>query len=404
MVSTDNAVTSDLNAELHARPSIYFSGPAFVEHVALRPKSLNGLRQENIIVVVDAASGKQMTTQVEFHTEFATVTRVTQLDHDCEHWPLQSLSAAEASRAAGLEVASIVNFCEILVLGANAPTLEDLLRQHEFSDVAASMIGAGDATVCSDFRARHGRGSRLLLINSALNSYRLGRMVRRLCEIETYRSMALLSLPEARRLVPLLQEGDRQLEVLATRNVTVESNDHKSLLDEIAALSARLISATASTRTRFGATAAYAKIVEERIVELRETHVPGFQRFGTFVTRRFRPAVRTCEATADRLEHMSITAMHLIDLLQTRIQVEVELQNVVQIKAVAERTAAQVKIQRAVEGFSIIAISYYLVGLIKAGAEAAQHAGLHFPPELVLWIMPLAIGCVALSILRARRH
>ena len=30
-------VELDFNAELHARPSIYFSGQSFVEHIALRP-------------------------------------------------------------------------------------------------------------------------------------------------------------------------------------------------------------------------------------------------------------------------------------------------------------------------------------------------------------------------------
>ncbi len=227
-------------------------------------------------------------------------------------------------------------------------------------------------------------------------------MVRRLCEVETYRAMALLSLPQARKLGPELASYDRRLADLASRNRTVEPDGHKQLLNEISTLSAHLISAAAETRNRFGATAAYAKIVEERIGDLRETHVPGFQRFGVFVMRRFRPAVRTCEATALRLEQLSQAAMHILDLLQTRIQVEVEAQNAVQIQALAERAATQLKIQRAVEGLSVIAISYYLLSLMKIAMEAADHAGYHISPFVMLISIPIVICAVSLAIFWVR--
>ena len=94
--------------------------------------------------------------------------------------------------------------------------------------------------------------------------------------------------------------------------------------------------------------------------------------------------------------------MHLIDLLQTRIQVEIEVQNAVQIQAMADRAETQVKIQRAVEGLSIIAISYYLLSLIKVVIETADHAGLHINPVYILILIPVVIGAVALAILRVR--
>jgi uncharacterized membrane-anchored protein len=184
--------------------------------------------------------------------------------------------------------------------------------------------------------------------------------------------------------------------------LTTPTSEHRSLLEEISILSAQVISATAETRNRFGATIAYAKIVEERIAELRESHVPGFQRYGVFVARRFKPAIRTCEATAVRLEQLSHATMHLIDLLQTRIQVEIEYQNAVQIQAMAERAATQVKIQRAVEGFSILAISYYLLSLIKLVLETSDHAGYHIDPLVMLICVPVVIGAVCITVLRVK--
>lgn len=395
-------MSSDFNAELHARPSIYFSEPAFVEHIALKPAGSLGLHDAYFVPGDAAEADESVRTQVEHHTEFVTITRVTQLKAEADEWPMSHLSVADFEKLAGIGPSQLICRVGILVMGPAPAELGPVLTKFGFQDTTASSIGGGAAQVCSDFRVRPDQTSRILLFNKDLNDYRLGRMVRRVYEIETYRSMALLGLPEARRLGPLLGNYDAKLVELTDRNLTTPTTEHKKLLDEISVLSAQIISATAETRNRFGATAAYAKIVEERIAELRETHVPGFQRFGVFVARRFKPAIRTCEATALRLDQLSHATMHLIDLLQTRIQVEIEYQNATQIHAMAERAATQVKIQRAVEGFSIIAISYYLLSLLKVVFETAEHTGYHLSPVVMLISIPVVIGAVALTILRVK--
>lgn len=73
-----------------------------------------------------------------------------------------------------------------------------------------------------------------------------------------------------------------------------------------------------------------------------------------------------------------------------------------QIQAMADRAATQVKIQRAVEGFSIIAISYYLLGLLKFLYETADHAGFHIDPVVMLGAVPVVVGAVATTILRVK--
>jgi uncharacterized membrane-anchored protein len=391
----------DFNAELHARPSIYFVGPAFVEHVAVMHSgelAKHGAQPFG----GNVGDSEDIRTQVEYHTEFITVTRVTKIDESAEIWPPSDLALPDLADLLGPSSPHLVCRIGILVLGQAASELGPVLSRFGFQDTAASSIGGGAAQVCSDFRVQPDHSSRVLLFNKDLNAYRLGRMVRRICEIETYRSMALLALPEARRLAPHLGDYDRKLVELTNRNQTTPATEHKKLLEEISALSAQIISATAETRNRFGATAAYAKIVEERISELREAHVPGFQRFGVFVARRFKPAVRTCEATALRLDSLSHATMHLIDLLQTRIQVEIEYQNATQIQAMADRAATQVKIQRTVEGFSIIAISYYLLSLLKVVFETADHAGYYISPLVMLVSIPVVIAAVAVATLRVK--
>ncbi|RUM24169.1 DUF3422 family protein [Rhizobium vallis] len=390
--SASAGLSTDFNAELHARPSIYFAGLAIVEHVAFL--TINATITEfHDSLEVDG----DFSVRVERHTEFVTVTRLRKLNSEPERWPEPDLGEGDFARLAGLKTPRLVCHVSILVLGNPPGELGPALKSFDFGDTAASSIGGGSAQVCSDFRVRPDNSSRIILFNKDLNAHRLGRMVRRIFEIETYRSMALLGLPEARRLAPLLGEYDAQLLQLTNRNLSTPANQHKQLLDEITVLSSHIISATAETRNRFGATAAYAKIVEERIALLRETHVPGFQRFGTFVERRFKPAIRTCEATVSRLEHLSRATMHLLDLLQTRIQVEIEFQNATQIQAMADRAATQVKIQRAVEGFSIIAISYYLMSLLKLVHETADHAGFHVDPVIMLVAIPVVMGTVGIT-------
>lgn len=396
-------MSNDFNAELHARPSVYFTGPAYVEHIAFMPVRHSGHPREGGPSSRELeGSVADVQTRVEHHTEFFTVTRVTQLTKAPSTWPESRFSADDFLKLTGFGTAHLVSRVAILVLGPAPAELGPTIADLGFKDSAASNIGGGDAQVCSDFRVGTDNTCRIVVFNNDLNSYRLGRMVRRIYEIETYRSMALLGLPEARRLAPLLDQFDAKLVELTSRNLKTVAGEHRDLLDEISRLSAQVISATAETRHRFGATTAYAKIVDERIAELRETHASGFQRYGVFVVRRFKPAVRTCEATSLRLEQLSRATTHLIDLLQTRIQFEIEFQNATQIKAMAERAATQVKIQRAVEGFSIIAISYYLLGILKVALESSDHAGLHISPLVMLVSIPVVIVAVALLIVRVR--
>lgn len=70
---------ADFNSELHARPSIYFEGPAFVEHLAFMPEKA-GARPNVDDHVSRITEDSAFKTQIERHTEFVTVTRVHPID------------------------------------------------------------------------------------------------------------------------------------------------------------------------------------------------------------------------------------------------------------------------------------------------------------------------------------
>lgn len=398
-----------LHNELHARPSLYFDGPAHVHHLAVLGgnAACTTLLQRCCPDTLDAQQAQGITVldgqpfKWERHTEFFTLTLVVPCNLDAPQWqPLpQVLADALAPQAA-----QIINAVQIVV--RDERDLE--LQAYGFKDPCGSCVGGGDAVVWSDFRLDSEGTNRFLFINRRLNAYRQGRMIRRLLEIETYRMMASLTLNTAKALSQELDAFDKTLVQLSERSAGGDGHDSKALLEAIAHLSRQVVSRTVKSRHRFGATQAYAQLVFERLGELRESHVDDCQRLGVFIERRFKPTVRYCAATEQRLDQLAKNVANLGDLLQARVQVEMEEQNAGILRSLNTRADAQVKIQRAVEGLSIIAITYYLLNLFKLlyGGLNLLGAGLAARDALLGMAPPVlfALLVILLRIRRAKQH
>lgn len=402
-----------LHNELHSRPSIYFREPAHVYHYAFADAEhacdalVERLNQaaDTILAANDSQALMRLgesTLKWERHTEFFTLTLMVPRQGGDASWPPPP-TTLEALMADYRHL--LINADQVLV-EAEEHWAGDTAH-YGFKDPAGSTMGSGDAIVWSDFRLAEGGINRILLVNRGLNAYRLGRMIRRLFEIETYRMMASLALPVAQKVSQELREYERELTRLSDRNAEGKSSA-KALSADIAALSARIVRSTARTRQRFSATEAYAQIVFERINELRESHIGDCQRLGVFIERRFRPTVRYCAATDQRLVRLGQSVANLGDLLQARVQVEMEEQNAAILSSLSARADTQIKIQKAVEGLSIIAISYYLLSLFKLLYAGLYSLGVEISAKTaILGLAPLALlilGGIFLSIRRAKRH
>ena len=75
------------------------------------------------------------------------------------------------------------------------------------------------------------------------------------------------------------------------------------------------------------------------------------------------PAMRTCATTEERQTDLSEKLARAANLLRTRVDVEIERQNRDLLKSMNERTRLQLRLQTTVEGLSVAAVSYYVVGL-----------------------------------------
>jgi uncharacterized membrane-anchored protein len=324
----------------------------------------------------------------EQHAEFFTVTWVVPCEDELRNWTALPSALSETIEP---HLPKLINSVQIMV--ASDSECHQNLENYSFRDPCGSVIGGSDAVVWSDFRLCPEGANRFLFINKGLNAYRQGRMIRRLLEIETYRMMASLSLPVARTLSARLNDFDKALVDLSRRNAELQPGEAKALLADIT-----------KHRHRFSATQAYAQLVFERLAELRESHVGGYQRLGVFIDRRFKPTVRYCAATEQRLEQLAKSVANLGDLLLARVQVEMEEQNAEILKSLNARADSQVKIQHAVEGLSIIAITYYLLNLFKMSYLGLHALGLDVASRTaILFMGPVAAVALLAILFRIRK-
>jgi uncharacterized membrane-anchored protein len=213
---------------------------------------------------------------------------------------------------------------------------------------------------------------------------RAGALVQRVLEIETYRTLALLGLPEAQRLAPSVADGERRLvEVTeAMRRAGDLASNHR-LLNELTALAAEVEAGAAASVFRFGASRAYEEIVEQRLQTVGERKIGGLPTWSSFLARRMKPALRTCVTIENRQSSLSLKLARAANLLRTRVDVELEQQNQELLKSMNARTRLQLRLQTTVEGLSVAAITYYVVSLFSYVAKAAHDGNwLHVEPSI----------------------
>ena len=235
-------------------------------------------------------------------------------------------------------------------------------------------------------------------------SRQAGRLVQRLFEIDTYRMMALLALPVARSLTPQLGKAERELLEIMDAMQTAGDAEEPVLLDRLTKLEASVERQYTDSQYRFTAANAYYDLVQQRIEELREERIEGFQTFREFNDRRFLPAIATCRAVSARQSALSERIAHATVLLSTRVSVSREKQNQMILQSMDRRANLQLRLQQTVEGLSVAAITYYIVGLVYYAAKGLLplHSGV--TPEFVAAIaIPLALLAVGIGLRRFRK-
>jgi uncharacterized membrane-anchored protein len=280
-------------------------------------------------------------------------------------------------------------------------------RLFDRASLAAAENSDGTALYATDFQIDPAGFVRILIGDRGLGPERAGALTQRVLEIETYRTLALLGLPEAQRLAPSVRRVEMRLaEVTAATRGAQGLEANQKLLDELTALAAELEAGAAASQFRFGASRAYDQIVHLRLQTIGERKSGGLPTWTSFLARRMAPAIRTIATLEERQKNLAEKLARAANLLRTRVDVELEQQNRDVLRSMNERTRLQLMLQATVEGLSVAAISYYVVGLFGYLVKGLHDAGvIRIDPSLATGaFVPIAVALVWWIVRRIRKR
>ncbi|SFG49284.1 DUF3422 domain-containing protein [Neptunomonas qingdaonensis] len=366
--------------EVHARPFQQLSSPLKVMHFAIMNAEYS---TEDILQSISAlfvACGAQplgasanfsfqdvdkLSLRWEAHNEFYTLTFYYCGEQQNWQQSMPGLSHDWSDRILG----ELITGVQILVKPRDHKTdgeAPDQVPDDIFggNQVIGSHVMRKAATVWTDFKAQGKFGlDRILLQDNHLHDYQCGRLIQRLCEIDTYRAVALLGLSPARCAITQVSTLAAELSVITDHLSNLEAGEESGALSALMNMAAKIEEISAETGHRFSASDAYYAVVSMRISELEETRIEGLQTIEQFIDRRVDPAMRTCKAAAMRLDRISQRIARASNLLRSRIDLSTEKKVHDLLSSMNKRTRRQLTLQAKLETFSIIVVTYYLFDL-----------------------------------------
>jgi len=406
-----------LAGEVHARPYEQIAAPFRASHLAILHDGLSAADERAYLTELLAIHGAEapadstnyfsrelgaLRLRWERHAEFSTYTflRFDSFDHPFAEPALALVPVEWLERLPG----SVLTATHLAV-EKTPRSADDIGTLFDGNPLIAAKILGSAAECWTDFRLHADGFGRIWVRDKDLTKGQTGRVMQRLLEIETYRMMALLGFPPARQANAEMARMDAGLAAIVTElaDPAIAQND-RELLERLTALAAEAERLDAANSYRLGAARAYYAIVNQRIAELREDRIPGLQTIGEFMDRRLAPAMKTCESAAERQQLLARRAARAGDLLRTRVDIALEEKNRDLLRSMNRRAQLQLRLQETVEGLSVVAISYYLLGLVLYAAKGLKGAGLPVDPDIAALVaLPVIVGAVVLGVRRLRR-
>jgi uncharacterized membrane-anchored protein len=397
--------------EVHARPHPLISAPRLIIQVAFLTEGgftvdhavLAGLSRAAGLAAPDRAARHHImpsgsgTLRWERHTEFSTYL----YEGPLENGNAQAHPFGSAFKAPGAVLSGIR-----LEIRKQPKDLRRILSAYDPASTCCSTIEDGAATIITDFHQDADGLTGMTLLDNGLSPVRTGALGQMLIEVETYRTFAMLGLPLAQSLSPRIRRIEDRMAVLTREMRDDEGRESERLLSELSALAAELEADAASSLYRFGASKAYDGIVAERLNALDETPVKGFETWAAFLQKRMAPAMRTCRSVEERQANLSRKLTRATTLLRTWVDVDLEKQNSALLTSMNQRARSQLRLQQTVEGLSVAAVSYYVVGLFSYLAKGMEkHLPFLSSNVATALFVPVAILAIWLMVRRIRlRH
>jgi uncharacterized membrane-anchored protein len=413
--------------ELHARPYVRFSGPAHVLRISFllgegEGPDLRPLREltlglglaptyetarHSIFATTVAGTGR-LVLSWEQHSEFVAYTFfLYELEIPFTPFGLDLLQLAPKGWLASLSCSPLV--ATRLAIGSTPEmpdTLEGLMTLFGGHTVNGSRVMGGRAEAWTCYRAHEDGFGRIAIVTRDASAQELGRTVERLLAIEDAYHLTLLPLPMARDVKPELASAESRMveEVDALRRAPSVA-EKRTVLNALLELAAEVEHLRARVSNRFAGSSAYFSLLESRFLDLREGKIEHVLSLSRFVMRRVRPAAETYRSLLERLAGLSERIARAADLLRTGIELHVEEQNARLLESVDRRAKLQLRLQQAVEGLSVVVITYYALGLISHVLKGIQSRGLDFDLDATLAVvLPFLLVAVWAVVHIARRR
>ena len=408
-----------LSDEVHARPPVPLNTPEFVTYLAFlhhegsaerEAAHLRQLAEQLGLPEPKTDSGHLLMESDGFrlkwerHNEFSSYCFFRRIEPEdiAEDYALLHVPAAWRKAIPGQLIAAT----HIELRSIAEMPLESVLHQQSRRGQAlvASSVSDGAGWVLTDFHLYEGF-SHFLVLDKDFTPRQAGRIAQRLVEIELYRVMALLAFPVAKEVGRLVSRAEDELaDLMDGMGQSRTADDDRAVLTRLSRLAAEVERSVARTTFRFGAAAAYYRLVRQRIEDLREARLPGFSPIAEFMDRRLVPAIDTCASIARRQDDLSARIARNSQLLRTRVDIEIERQNQELLAQMNRRAKIQLHLQETVEGLSVVAITYYASQLVNYLAKGAKDFIAPATPEVITAVsIPVIAGLVFMGLRRMRK-
>ncbi len=411
MIFKEHPLRSELAAEMNARPHAVISTPSQISHIAcVTGEEKADADRDHLAklcqaykVTPPAMSDSQFDADFgpfrlkwERHTEFSTYTLIKEgpIEQPFKGCPINDVPTDWLSDLPG----DVLTALHIAIETGEKPERAgaELNGLFDNNSLVGGNIVDNRATLWTDYQIHSDGYLRFLVRECELSAASLGRLVQRLCELETYRMMAMLALPPARDARPHIAKLEQDLsDILQTLAFSDGTDDEQRLLEQLSKVAAETERTSASLNYRFSASRAYQELVMQRTEAIRIGRILGVQPMTDYMLTRFKPAMETRDNLTRRIETLSRRVARASDLLRTRVDVALEAQNRDLLQSMDSRARLQLRLQQTVEGLSVVAISYYLVGLfgyIIKGLSAEKIIPIKSDVALMLILVPVILA------------
>ena len=327
----------------------------------------------------------------EFHNEFVTLT-----------WSSPPGDTTTEPDDIGLELVADLPLVAAVLVDVLAEGALPAAALSQFNAASLCHVGieSGAAQIATDLVEDGDGFVRFYLAGKSLTGLRRSIIARRLLEVETYSKLTLLGLPPVRDAGTELNALETEISKVLARLPEIDSiAEAQKAMAALNGLAQRVALINDRLNYRVAASQAYGQIVSDRLKMLHDEPTGRGSNISSYIDNRVGPALRTLMATEKRLLNAGRRIERAAMMLNARNGLELEMQNSTILKTISRTARSQFRLQQTVEGLSVIAITYYLVGILGYALSGPIHA-LHWDKE---WVMAAVTPAALVAVFVASR-